>query len=813
MIHQAQPSTRTRRRLTVAALAAIALAAPGVANAANVRTDRPRLLFGNGTGLGTTVSEFLARCKGTDPVYAQRCKYMGGGASNPGFMPASPSETAGMAAASLLYADPQRCINAASWLLANEPLDGPTDTNGDAHTFIYQHAGDVVYMAIVRDWCDAALSGPDKTALELRVATFAEWFIGHYGTTGPSTEPADVFHDDYANLERAIAWAGLVLSGTAQDAKAKTYLAHADKTWKTIILPAMAYAGNWWHEGFTYMTPGPVAWYAAGWSTATDENIYDYVRTNANDLFNGYIDFFVYALRPDDNFVYFGDTTRTKQSTSLFIKPVADMMNYGTHSPLAQAFSKGVTQTTLARNGYCDDVPCADGWLVPLLYDSSKDATATDRATLPTAKWLSKGVNDVAVMRSGWGKDDTYVWMSCGDYLGAHQHDEVGGFQIFRHSMLTGPTGGYDQFNTLQFDNYYSQHSVHANTLAIKMPNEAFPNSHTLTQGPSANVNEGGQRVLRRTVEKGVVGAYNATDLTTYLGYKTSGSFNETGDIKTFEHASCHDYVACDMTAAYDSSKVTTSDNIAKVKEVTRQLVFVRPEMVIVFDRVESLDPSFEKRFLLHASGQGVMPTVNGNMVTIDNGPGRLIGKSLLPAASKLNVVTDFNVEGMSYSPNWGGGPPEPEQGGNRVEVVPKAPALRDYFLHVFDATDPTKQDVNATAAETDAAATVTITDGPNVYVVSFAKNGPMGGHIKVTGAASCDQDLGAKADPPPGQDAGVDGGPDGGPDGGVPNASPAGDSGCGCTTAREDDRSRMAWLGLAVAGVLAMRRKRSGCD
>ena len=38
----------------------------------------------------------------------------------------------------------------------------------------------------------------------------------------------------------------------------------------------MVYSGDWWPEGFTYVQPtlGGLGWYAAGWSTATDENIY-----------------------------------------------------------------------------------------------------------------------------------------------------------------------------------------------------------------------------------------------------------------------------------------------------------------------------------------------------------------------------------------------------------------------------------------------------------------------------------------------------------------------------------------------------------
>jgi MYXO-CTERM domain-containing protein len=805
-----------RRRNEAAAFAvafAVGLLASRVASAATVRTDHPRLLFGNGSGFGTTPAQFIARCTGADPVYAHRCQYMGGGASNPSFMATSLTQTAGMAAASILYGEPQRCANAASYILANVPANGPTD-GSDPHAFIVPHGHDVIYMAIVRDWCEPSLSAGDKTSIETRIAAHGDWFVAHYGTTGAGTEPADVFHDDYANIENAIAWAGLALAGTSQDAKAQTFLAYADDKWKNVVIPAMAYSGDWWPEGFTYVQPtlGGLAWYAAGWSTATNENIYDYVKASANNLFENYFAFFTYALRPDDNFVYFGDTTHTKQTTSLFIKGLADMLDYGTASPLGQAFSKGVTATTTARNGFCDDVPCEDGWLVALLYDSSKDATATDKTTLPTARWLSKGANDVAIMRSGWGKDDTFVWMSCGDYFGAHQHDEVGGFQIFRHTILTGPTGGYDNFNTPHFDDYYSQHSVHANTLAIQMPNEKFTTSQTITNGSSANVNEGGQRVLRRTDVNGVIGAYAATDLATYMTYKTSGPFDETGDIKTFEHASCHDYVACDMTAAYDSPGFTTSGNAAKVKEVSRQLLFLRPEIVIVFDRVESLDASYEKRFLLHASAAGVTPVVTGNKIVIDNGAGRLIGKSLLPAGSALNVVTGFTVAGTAYPPNWGGGSPEPEQGGNRVEVVAKTPALRDYFLHVLDATDPSKQDVDAQVTETPDKATVTIHDGSSTYVVDFAKTGAMGGHIKVTGAASCDQDLGAMAEPGPdggvGADGGV-GGDGGGVDDGGANGANGGDSGgCGCGAVGASSSWPLAILGAIVAAVAARRRR-----
>ena len=97
------------------------------------------------------------------------------------------------------------------------------------------------------------------------------------------------------------------------------------------------------------------------------------------------------------------------------------------------------------------------------------------RSKLPTAAWLGQKSADVAVMRSGWGADDAFVWVSCGDYFGAHGHDEAGAFQVFRHAILSGSDGTYDAFDSVHWDDYYSQHSVHANTIAVYQPGEFFP--------------------------------------------------------------------------------------------------------------------------------------------------------------------------------------------------------------------------------------------------------------------------------------------------------------------------------------------------
>jgi hypothetical protein len=394
--------------------------------------------------------------------------------------------------------------------------------------------------------------------------------------------------------------------------------------------------------------------------------------------------------------------------------------------------------------------------------------------------------------------------MSCGDYFGAHGHDEAGAIQIFRGAPLSTSDGTYDNFDSNHWANYYSQHSVHANTIAVHMPGEVFPNSKTLQGGP--NVNDGGQRPLRRLKDGS---GFSSPDLATYMKNKTSGSFYETGDLKTFEHAQCHDYVACDITAAYSSPGFTTNGNAAKVNEAFRQVVFMPPKLVVVFDRVESTDASYEKRVLWHAQ---TAPTVNGSTFTIVNGAGRLVGQTVLPASASLNVVTGFTVDGAAYPPN---GYTDPEQGGTRVEVVPKQAQTRDYFLHVLDAADSKDATMpQVTLAEDAASATVTIQRDGGTYVLKLAKTGAPGGHITVNepNGTKCDQDLGAQGTGP-GDDGGTspDGGNPSGDDGGANGDTGGGSSGgCGCSVvASGGGAEAIVVLALGASLVRLARRRR----
>jgi MYXO-CTERM domain-containing protein len=793
-------------RITITAFA-LTLFTCSTALAANVRTDRPRILLGNGSGLGTTPATFKSRCT-SDPDYQARCTSalsVGGG-----LYPAM-NDAAGY----IVNADPARCNKAYSTL---QMVAAATPGQPDPHGFISSNAREMLQLAAVRDWCDPVLTAAQKTWIEGKITGYADWVL-----SGMNGYALDVYLDDMNNVWSSVALAGLALTGTAQDTKAQSYVAAADNQWKKVIFPALAYEGDFWHEGFTYVAPAldAAVVHGAAWSIATDENLFTYAHSNANDLFNGYIDFFAYTTRPDYSLTYFGDTTDNKQTVQLFMRPYLDMMTLGTGSTLGQGFSDEIKANVPA--GY--DYSGADGYMLALFYDASKDSTATTRSTLPTSGWLSRGAADVAIMRSGWGKSDTFVYVSCGDYFGSHQHIEVGEFQILKGAELTGSSGYYDNFGPQpgtadHWDNYYSQHSVHANTIAVYQPGEFFPTTQTLTVGPSANVNDGGQRPLRRDKTGG---AYPNPDLPTYLTHKTAAPFVDTGNILTFEQTSCHSYVACDATNAYSTKTTVMNGNTPKLDEVSRQFVYLPPNVLVVFDRVDALDPTYQKRFLLQSPAN---PQVSGANYTLKNGSGTLFAETMLPTGATANIVTNFNVNGTPYPPTVTGN----ESFGTRIEVVAPSGQTRDYFLHVLgmDTTAPT-----SSMTQDSTTATLNITAPQGKYTLTFAKTGTLAGHVTSMdsgGKVTCDETLGANAQSPDagiGNPAGGGTNPNGGgtnPDGGGTNPGGGGTNqdgatiggpssgSCGCTT-RGNTTNSPVGNGVALAtliGLILRIRRRS---
>ncbi|NMC74584.1 MAG: hypothetical protein GYA56_09560, partial [Geobacteraceae bacterium] len=140
-----------------------------------------------------------------------------------------------------------------------------------------------------------------------------------------------------------------------------------------------------------------------------------------------------------------------------------------------------------------------------------------------------------------------------------------------------------------------------------------------------------------------------------------------------------YDYAGADITRAYNSTLATSDGHSPKVSCVTRDILFLRQdEIIVVFDRVRSTEPGYPKRWLLHSvyrpehegmerfSGTianstaipgkptgvplrgtvqgGISEIVNPGIITIRGwnfGPsdGRLLVRTLLPAPAVTRIV------------------------------------------------------------------------------------------------------------------------------------------------------------------------------
>jgi hypothetical protein len=188
-------------------------------------------------------------------------------------------------------------------------------------------------------------------------------------------------------------------------------------------------------------------------------------------------------------------------------------------------------------------------------------------------------------------------------------------------------------------------------------------------------------------------------------------------EMLAFEDRRSYVYVAGDATRAYSPQKLDY---------FTRQIVYLRPDTFVIFDRVKTKKPAFTKTWLLQAMKA---PTGEAPNLVITNGKGRLFVQTVLPQNPKVRLATGddlYRYGGQSYPPSRDTGP-APEC---RLEISPSKPAATDYFLHVLTATDSGTNFAPKAAAEvTDDEVLVTVGDTQ----IRFAKN-QVGGSIQRNG-------------------------------------------------------------------------------
>ena len=335
----------------------------------------------------------------------------------------------------------------------------------------------------------------------------------------------------------------------------------------------------------------------------------------------------------------------------------------------------------------------ADRWEELLWHDDAIPERPLD--DLPLARiFRGKGL---VLARTGWGfedRDGAWLAFTNGDYFGDHDHLDVNAFQIYRRGELAIDSGRYDddwdftqqpdKIARSQLFNYYQRTIAH-NTMLVHDPSEVLGRGllddggqrHLLWRGPHRNVPEDYAQ-----------GNFPSDEGVGVSDWATNPGRWERGDITAYSATADFVHVRGDGARAYSP---------AKLSAFVRELVFVRPRLVVVFDRVVATNASFEKTWLLHTVDEPRLGP-DGAWFEVTEGEGRLAGVPILPAPRRLQKVGGPGDELTVGSVRFKAGPqselnPSPLHygeipGGWRIEERPAVAQAEDYFANVMLLTD-----------------------------------------------------------------------------------------------------------------------------
>ncbi|MBN2287816.1 MAG: hypothetical protein JXQ83_00690, partial [Candidatus Glassbacteria bacterium] len=410
--------------------------------------------------------------------------------------------------------------------------------------------------------------------------------------------------------------------------------------------------GGGWHEGYGYF------WGAAGlsfpvelesWRTATGEDVFARTPELGNLALH-----LMYLSRPHDGLIAHVDKLGPGRLTSKSDEPTTGKHAYW--SLLTARYRNGYAAfyAENATNDYSENYwpgnpPRQMMWDV-IWEDKSVPPTPPDNS-LPGAR-LFEG-QGIVVMRSGFEseRDVFAVFRARKDYGQGNRLACENSFLLHRNSSLAIRSGYYAGWSSDNHLNYYGS-DLPGNTLEVLKPGVDF----------------GGQRSQQGNTN-----------------FRTAVS------------------LSLETTADYDLARGDASESYLTADNAERYFVRLKPEeCFVVFDRVSAVDGQCRKKWVLHSVSEpvvsepgepdsvevaGHIESYRGDLVTVDNGPGRLCCRILLPGSHRVRKVGGSGYEfwvdadGKNYPLS---NIAESEAGSWRFEVVPDQVRTDDVFLHLL---------------------------------------------------------------------------------------------------------------------------------
>jgi hypothetical protein len=464
-------------------------------------------------------------------------------------------------------------------------------------------------MALTTDWIYSSLSSAEKQQIRTAFLKLCDANVHATTTSDNHPEPIGVVNDPQLLADRsAVRFAGnnyylahmrniglmSMAIDPADDANGDLgkYLANATGAWLYVFdhLTRTDWQGGLGAEGFEY-TPQSVS-YAAQFllalRTAGQNDVTRFgsqVRRENNPFWDDLIHAHLQALSPvtsGDAYqpAWYGDGQHYEAGdyVALFGALARDSIAAGDNARAQLAAWVAVNTAPGGAASLADRVRNVDNLRDAILYfiiiDPAAAPIADPRALMPTAHF-APGLGTL-LARTDWTANARWFQMRIGWQSVDHQHADGNDFGFYRKGeWLTKEQMGYDSSTT------DIEASDAHNTVSV------------LNNGP--------------------------TDHTDWrLELQQRGSqfpFVNDGDGQMAAHSVGSDYVTATgiATPLYNSMYESSSVQIEDVSHVSRSIVWLQPDVLVIYDRAETKTAGRFKRVWLHYANQ---PTVSGNVIT-----------------------------------------------------------------------------------------------------------------------------------------------------------------------------------------------------
>lgn len=543
-------------------------------------------------------------------------------------------------------------------------------------TLYHQGTTNTYVAAVVYDWCYPLLTDDDKLYIRYNVERIVNMMTAHPYPYNPSN---------------SMQWnsAGIVASAWTATHPFKDDLAFAIASydeypdWYNYIASLLMYEfapyrdyfqkGESMYSGTSY---GFVGWYAVPWAQKLMK-----VATGYEPFKKPYERVmlqWIYETTPEGQIMKSGDDTITELNSTDTIESykaytssmlmAADSIDDPYLKSVMKYFAQQGNPDFASYNAYYYATTPTN-----ILMFNNPEIVAKDYTNLPLTKYFGSPFGKM-IARTGWGSgvdtDTVLAYMYVGEErVTNHGHFDHGSFQIYYKGKLIPDLSHYRRADTPHYY-HHERATVSHNALLIRDPDEKIV-------GKDAQlVNPGNQRYV----------ADMQQNLSTYLKNIDTYTYGKVigHEFGPDEFEPEYSYLSGDITDAYTN----------KVDDVKRYMMFMPtdnsevPGIMMVFDKVNSTNPTFKKKMLLQAYEE---PTIEGNAITMARSTAGFTGAAtsqiLYPENPEIERVGGIGktwyVEGINFVPN-AVDEDSTEHGWGRIEISPSEPSNLDYFFNVI---------------------------------------------------------------------------------------------------------------------------------